>query len=238
MDRTTPTALDEFEAKRLLAAYGIPVVREERVTGVDAAVDAADRIGYPVAIKGCGAAFTHKTELGLVELDLRDAAAVRRAAARLHDAMRGAGELLVQRMVKGRREFLAGMSRDAQFGPVVSFGLGGIFAEALADVAMRVCPLSARDALDMQREIRGRALLGALRGLPEVNTGAIARCLEGLSRLAIERPDIEAIDINPLVVEGSEPVAVDALVLLRAVILGEAKNLDATTEPAPRSPAP
>jgi acetyl-CoA synthetase (ADP-forming) len=212
----TTRALDEFEAKRLLAAYGVPVVGEARVADAEAAVQAAGRIGYPVVLKGCGADFAHKTEHGLVQLDLGDAAAVRGAAARMLSAMQGRGELLVQRMVSGRREFLAGMARDAQFGPVVTFGLGGIFAETLADVALRVCPVGRADALEMLEEIRTRALLGAVRGLPAVDREALAGALVGLSRLALERPDIDAIDINPLVVEGSRPVAVDALVLLRA----------------------
>jgi acetyl-CoA synthetase (ADP-forming) len=208
-------ALDEFEDKQLLAAYGVPVIGEARASNEGDALAAAERIGYPVVLKGCGPGFAHKTELGLVHLNLRDAAGVRAAARALLDAMRGRGELLVQRMVSGRREFLVGMSRDPQFGPVVTFGLGGIFAEALADVALRVCPIGLEDALDMQAEIRTRALLGAVRGLPAVDTRAVAQVILGVARLAMERPDIDAIDINPLIVAGSEPVAVDALVVLR-----------------------
>lgn len=207
--------LDEFEAKALLARYGVPVVPEQRVADAEGAVQAAARIGFPVVVKGCGAAFAHKTERGLVHLDLRDADSVRRAAMRTLDAMQGSGALLVQKMVRGQREFLVGMTRDAQFGPVVSFGLGGIFAEALGDVSLRICPLRPADALAMQQDIRGKALLGPLRGLPAVNAAVLCDALLGLSRLAMERPDIEAIDINPLVVDGAEPVAVDALVVLR-----------------------
>lgn len=213
---TPPRALDEFESKRLLAGYGVPVVAEARARDADEALAAAARLGYPVVLKGCGAAFRHKTELGLVALDLADAGALRAAAARMLGAMAGAGELLVQSMVKGRREFLAGMARDPQFGPVLTFGLGGIHAEALDDVALRIAPLALDDARAMLGEIRARALLGALRGLPAVDTEALARILVALSRLALERPDIEAVDINPLVIEGAQPVAVDALVLLRA----------------------
>jgi succinyl-CoA synthetase beta subunit len=211
-----PRALDEFEAKRLLAAYGVPVVGEARARDTDEALAAAEQLGYPVALKGCGTAFAHKTELSLVALNLADASALRQAAARLLQAMAGQGELLVQRMVCGRREFLAGMTRDPQFGPVVTFGLGGIFAEALADVSLRLCPLDLEEARTMLFEIRARALLGPLRGLPAVDTAALARILVALSRLALERPDIDAIDINPLVIAGAQPVAVDALVLLAA----------------------
>ena len=209
-------ALDEFESKRLLASYGVPVVAEARVRTAEEALDAAMRLGYSVVLKGCGAAYAHKTELGLVALNLDDAAGVRRAADRLLDAMAGEGDLLVQRMVTGGREFLAGLARDPQFGPVVTFGLGGVFAEALADVALRLCPVDPAEALAMLPEIRARALLGPVRGLPAVDREALAGILVALSRLSLERPDIVAVDINPLVVAGSQPVAVDALVLLAA----------------------
>lgn len=207
--------LDEAAAKDLLAAYDIPVVQERRAADANSAVAAAEHIGYPVVLKGIGADIAHKTELGLVALNLRDAAAVRAAAARLLDALQGRGGLLVQRMVASRRELLAGLTRDPQFGPVVTFGLGGIFAEALADVSFRVCPLDAHDAHEMLDEIRARALLGAVRGLPAVDRDALVRILLGLARLAQERPDVAAVDINPLVIDGASPVAVDALVVLR-----------------------
>lgn len=208
-------ALDEFEAKKLLAQYGIPVVGEARANNIDDAAAAAARVGYPVVLKGLGALFAHKTELGLVALDLKDEAALRAAAARLLATMKGQGELLVQQMVSGKREFLAGMARDAQFGATVTFGLGGIFAEALADVSLRIAPLGRDDAHEMLDEIRAKALLGPVRGLPPVDREALIDTLVGLSRLALERMDIDSIDINPLVISGSRPVAVDALVILR-----------------------
>lgn len=214
-------ALDEFEAKRLLASYGVPVVAEARVDGVEAAAAAAREIGYPVVLKGCGEAFTHKTELGLVELDLRDETSLRQAAARVQARMgprtgesRPCGRLLVQRMARGRREFLAGFSRDPVYGPVVTFGLGGVLAEALAEVALRLAPLSPADAREMLGESRAASLLGPVRGWPAVDTDVLVRVLLALSRLALEQPNIAAVDINPLVVEGTQPVAVDALVLV------------------------
>ncbi len=206
--------LDEHAAKTLLSRYGVPIVQEHRVADAPGAVAAAAAIGYPVVLKGLSARHAHKTEHGLVALELRDERDVREAAHRLLDAMAGAGELLVQRMVRGTREFLAGLSRDAQFGAVVTFGLGGIYAEALSDVAMRVCPIVARDAEEMLEEIRARALLGALRGMPAVDRAALVHVLLALSRLAEDRPDIVALDINPLVIDGASPVAVDALVVL------------------------
>jgi len=209
------SSLDEFEAKELLSRYGIPVVQEVSCKSIEDAVSAAGRIGYPVVLKGLGAQFAHKTELGLVHLNLRDDASVRTAGARLIEAMKGQGQLLVQQMVSGKREFLVGMSRDPQFGGTVTFGLGGIFAEALSDVALRLVPVSRHDALEMLSEIRANALLGPVRGMPEVDLEALVRTITGLSRLAMERPDIEAIDINPLVISGNQPVAVDALVILK-----------------------
>jgi succinyl-CoA synthetase beta subunit len=209
-----PRALDEFEAKRLLAGYGVPVVAEARAGDADAAAAAARAIGYPVVLKGCGAEHLHKTERGLVELDVPDETALRTAAGRLLAAMQGRGDLLVQRRVQGRREFLAGFSRDPVYGPVVTFGLGGIHAEVLADVALRLAPIDADDARAMLGEIRAHALLGPVRGLPAVDAEALVGVLLALSRLAVERPDIAAVDINPLIVEGSQPVAVDGLVLL------------------------
>ena len=208
-------ALDEFEAKQLLARYGVPVVGEARAKNADDAAVVAGRIGYPVVLKGLGAQFAHKTELGLVALNLKDEAALRAAAAQLLAAMQGEGELLVQQMVQGKREFLVGMSRDTQFGATVTFGLGGIFAEALADVALRIAPVSRDDAHEMLSEIRAQALLGPVRGMPAVDREVLVDAIVGLSRLALERPDIDAIDINPLVIAGSQPVAVDALVLLK-----------------------
>lgn len=210
-----PPALDEFEAKRLLAAYGVPVVGEARARDAEAAAAAAARLGYPVALKALGPRFVHKTELGLVHLALADEAALRAAASTLLAAMQGQGELLVQQMVRGEREFLAGMVRDEQFGATVSFGLGGIFAEALADVVLRIAPLGHDDADEMLGEIRARALLGPVRGLPAVDREPLVATLLGLSRLALEHPEIAAVDINPLVVSGSRPVAVDALILLQ-----------------------
>jgi succinyl-CoA synthetase beta subunit len=208
-------ALDEYEAKKLLASYGVPVVAEEKTGSVGDALQIADRLGYPIVLKGCGSAFLHKTEMGLVHLNLRNAAEVRAAAEQALTAMKGQGALLVQRMLRGEREFLAGMSRDKQFGPIISFGVGGIFTEALADVALRLCPLDQANAAAMLDEIRARAILGAYRGLLPVNRKSLIASLCGLSRLALERPEIAAIDINPLIVSGAEPIAVDALVILQ-----------------------
>ena len=209
--------LSEVASKQLLAGYGIPVLDERTATDADAAVAAAGALGFPVVVKLCGDNIAHKTERGLVRLGLPDAAAVRIAAGELLAAAGpddGAVELLVAPMVRGSREFIAGLVRDEQFGPCVMFGVGGVLAEALGDVAFRLVPLTERDAEDLLDDLDTQKLLGPFRGEPAVDRAAVVATLVGLSRLALERPDVAAVDLNPLIVVGGKPVAVDALVEL------------------------
>ncbi len=207
--------LSESSSKQLLASYGVPVLDEHIAADADAAVTAAEAIGYPVVVKLCGDAIAHKTERGLVRLGLGDAAAVRDAAAQLLAAARtedGAVELLVAPMVRGNRELIAGLIRDPQFGPCVMLGIGGVLAEALGDVAFRVVPLTELDAGEMIDDLHTRQLLSQFRGEPAVDRAALRATLLGLSRLADERPDVAAVDLNPLIVVDGRPIAVDALV--------------------------
>ncbi len=209
-------ALTEFEAKRFLADYGLPVTPEKTVASLEAALAAAEVIGYPVALKGSGEELLHKTELGLVKLGLKDDSALREA----YDQLAAAGQgllkaMLVQQMVAGDRELVAGLVRDPQFGPSVMFGLGGIYTEALEDVAFRVAPLSRWDALQMMEEIRGRKILEAFRGMPPVDRKALADILITLGTIGLENPAIREIDINPLKIRpDGQPIAVDALIIL------------------------
>ncbi len=210
--------LSEYDSKRILAAYGIPVSRERLVSSVTAARDAARRIKYPVVLKACSADAAHKTEKGLVAVGLENQkalgaafATIKKRAGRSYD-----GDYLVQEMVKGQREIMLGMIRDSQFGPSVMFGLGGIFTEVLEDVAFRVAPVRKRDALAMMREIRGHRILGAIRGMKPVDTDILAKAIIALGRIGLDHPEISEIDINPLIVRGDRPVAVDALVVLTA----------------------
>lgn len=208
------TTLSEAEGKRLLAATGIPVVAEELVAGPDDAVPAAGRLGYPVVVKLCGTGIAHKTERGLVRLNLGDPAAVAAASAELLAAARpedGPVGLLVGRMARGARELIAGVIRDPQFGPCVMLGVGGILAEALADVVFRSAPLSAVDAEDMIDDLGAQDLLGPVRGEPAVARDRLADVLVGLGVLA-SRPDVLSVDVNPLIVSDGIPLAVDALV--------------------------
>lgn len=211
--------LSEVTSKQLLASYGVPVL-DERVAGdADAATDAADALGYPVVLKLCGDTIAHKTERGLVRLRLGDARAVRDAATSLLGAAThqdGAVELLVAPMVSGTRELIAGLVRDPQFGPCVMLGVGGVLTEALGDVAFRRVPVSDVDADELIDDLSTQKLLGEFRGEPAIDRAALRAVVVGLSRLATERPDVAAVDVNPLIVVDGKPIAVDALVEVAA----------------------
>jgi succinyl-CoA synthetase beta subunit len=209
--------LSEAESKALLARHGVPVPGEALVSTPEEAAEAADQIGYPVVVKLCGAAIAHKTERGLVKLGLRDATAVHAAAAELLAAARpedGDVALLVAQMVSGARELIAGFVRDDEFGPCVMLGIGGIFTEALGDVAFRLAPLDAADAADLIDDLANQALLGAVRGEPPVDRAALARILLALAEVGEGDGRSHSIDLNPLIVADGVPVAVDALVEL------------------------
>jgi len=207
-------SLSEYQSKQVLAAYGVPVTAERLAVDADTAAQAAAEIGFPVALKGNAPDLAHKTEAGLVDIGLADADAVRAAAARLMAKLPPGGNLLVQEMASGKREFLIGMARDAQYGPCVTFGLGGIFAEALKDTVLRLAPVSERDALEMMNEIRAAALLGPYRGMAAVDRDALARAIIGVGAVALAHPEIAEIDVNPVIIAGDRPVAVDALIVL------------------------
>lgn len=211
-------ALTEAEAKQFLAAYGVPVVAEETARDAVEAAERAAAVGFPVVLKGLGAALTHKTERGLVRLNLRDRGEVAAAAGQIAAAAGAELEgFLVQPMLAGKREFVAGMIRDARFGPVIMFGLGGIYTEVLRDVTFRIAPLSAAEAERMPDELTAAAMLGRFRGEAAAEREAIVRALTGLARLAGEHPDVAEIDINPLLVGPDGRVtAVDALIVLGA----------------------
>jgi len=209
-------SLNEAESKQLLGHYGVPVVRDVIVTSDTELLSAAQSVGYPLVLKGLGSKLTHKTELGLVKINLQTADQLRAAFDDIRTAAGDAWEgCLVQPMIGGRREFVAGLTRDPQFGPVVMFGLGGVFAEALGDVVFRIAPVDERQAMAMMDELETRVLLGDFRGEAAADRAALAAALVGLSRLGLDYPQIEEVDINPLIVSADGTVtAVDALVVL------------------------
>ena len=216
--RKSRSALTEAEAKQILRAAGMPVVREKAVDTARQAMDAAREFGFPVVLKGMGPNILHKTEAGLVCTGLATAAQVGAAAdqmkARAGSDLEG---FLVQPVIQGRRELVAGMFRDPQFGPVIMFGLGGVFTEALKSVAFKIAPLDEADMDDMLVSFPGAALLTAFRGEAACDTGVLKTVLKGLSDLAVSRPDIQEIDINPLIIQpDGRPKAVDGLITLQA----------------------
>lgn len=207
--------LSEYSSKKFLQSHGIPVCKECLVTSENDLVRAIDEIGLPVVLKACGPELTHKTEGNLVRLHLStpDEAlgAYRDLMAHATSGWEG---VLVQEMVRGHRELVIGLTRDAQFGPCVMFGLGGILTEVLNDVTFRIAPLETYDALEMVTEIRARKILDAFRGEPPVDLNMLASCLITLGRIGLENPVIQEVDINPLKVRNGKPVAVDALVVI------------------------
>lgn len=242
--RTGTTVLSEHDSKRLLAAYGLPVVRETLVRDPGTARAAAAELGYPVALKACDAGLTHKTEHGLVELDIAGAAQLDQAMTRLRSRAPAGAGLLLQAMVPGRRELIAGLLRDPELGPVVMLGLGGIFAEVLADVSFRLAPLTAADIDDMVNQLAGSKLLGPVRGMPAVDREALAAWLTGIGEIGLRHAEIQQLDVNPLVVcdgqHAGQLVAVDALIVLAPEAAGDrpAPETEAGAQPGDHQAAP
>ncbi len=213
----TRRTLSEADSKVLLAAHGVPMAPEHVVDTAAQAVTAAEAIGGPVVVKLCGDAIAHKTERGLVRLNVVGDDAVDRAATELLARATpddGAVQLLIAPMVRGNRELIAGLSKDDQFGITVMLGVGGILAEAVADVVFRLVPITRLDAAEMIEDLATQALLGEFRGEPAVDRDALVDVLVGLSRVAESRPDVVSVDINPLIVAEGRPIPVDALVEL------------------------
>lgn len=226
---TEHATLSEHASKDLLRERGIDFARETLCDDPDAAVKAAADIGYPVVLKLCGDRIAHKTERGLVRLGLSDETAVREAAQALLDAATpedGDVALLVCETVVGRRELIAGLVRDPQFGPCVLLGLGGILTEALGDAVFATAPLDEKEARRMIGRLGASHLLTKpFRGEPPIDEVALARILVALGQLGVDRPDIASVDLNPLIVAGDRPIAVDALV--------EIAEPEAAPEPPP-----
>jgi acyl-CoA synthetase (NDP forming) len=216
-------ALSERDSLALLAGAGIPVTPARPASDADAAVAAAADLGYPVAVKLDAAGLAHKSDAGGVRLDLADEETLRRAAAELlaiGERLASDGPdvrgLLVEPMAAPGLELIVGLTRDPQVGPVVLVGLGGILAEALDDVVLGLAPVGRDEALAMLARLRGARLLDGVRGRLPIARGAVADILVGVGRLGIERPEIEAIDLNPVIASATGAIAVDALVVIAA----------------------
>jgi len=209
-------ALNEYDAKRFLAGFGVPICRETLASDPEQAAAGAARIGFPVVLKASGATLFHKTEVGGIALNLKSPDDVKEVARRLLK-IQGCQALLVQEMIQGDREMVCGLTRDAQLGPCVMFGLGGILTEILDDAVFRLVPLTSTDALEMMQEIRSAKILGPFRGQPPADRAALSRILVAIGTIAMQYEAVCEIDLNPVKIrpDGS-PVAVDALISLTA----------------------
>jgi acyl-CoA synthetase (NDP forming) len=210
-----------LEALRVLEAYGFRSPRAGVAKSIGEAERLAGEIGYPLVMKVVSPDIIHKTEFGGVRLGVSTPEAVASAYAEITESVRRLKPeakitgVMVQAMTEGR-EVILGLKRDPQFGAAIMFGLGGIYTEVLKDVSFRVAPITPQDARDMISEIRGLPLLTGARGGKKADIEAIARCLVGLSQLALDFPQIVELDINPLMVDepGKGAVAVDCRLAL------------------------
>ncbi len=207
---------DEYESKRLLECFDIPVVEERTAETADEARVAVETLGYPLALKGLVPGMVHKTESGLVHLNIGSVKTFNEAMEAVAERMNGKGRFLVQRHRAGDYELIAGFLRDDQFGPCVMFGIGGIFSELQQDAVFACAPLSIEEARSMIGRVRNVKLLQGFRGMAPLDEEATARILVALGDLGTSFPEIEQIDINPLVVKEGAPVAVDASVILES----------------------
>ena len=224
-----PLALDEIQSKEVLRAYGIATPVEALVTSRAAAIEAAERIGYPVVLKAVSAELVHKSDVGAVALDLATpeqlAAAYDRMAQQLQQH-RLAG-MLVCRQIRGGMELVLGLHRDPEMGLVVMAGSGGVLLELIKDVTFCAPPVSPEKARDMFARMRGAKLLAGYRGAPSLDADALADALVALGRLAVELEDVvQAVDINPFVALPQGGLALDALIVLQR---------QASVDPSPSS---
>jgi acyl-CoA synthetase (NDP forming) len=214
--------LGEVEAREVLPAYGFRVPEARLARSVEEAVQAAEAIGYPVVMKISSPDILHKSDIGAVRVgvgtseqvaDTFDLIMLRSQRYMPNAKLLG---VLVQEMIRGGKEVILGVSRDPQFGPLMMFGLGGIYVEVLKDVAFRVAPLDRRQAQEMMHEIRASALLGGVRGERPADTDAIIDALLRLSQLALDFPEIVEMDINPLTAlePGRGVVAIDSRITI------------------------
>ncbi len=206
--------LDEHESKNLLKCYGVPVCAEKLIRKESELEEAVSSLGLPVALKACSSEFTHKTGKGLIYLRQKS---LEECVASFRKIQLSAGKkvpVLVSAMINGDRELMSGFLRHPVFGGMVVYGLGGIFAEALDDTAFRLAPLTAGDAAHMVSDIRMKAILGEFRGMKKANLDALAHLLRTIGAIGTLHPEIREMDLNPVILDGSEPVVVDALVVL------------------------
>lgn len=212
--------LTEFESKELLKQVGIPVVETRLAKTEKEAVSLSRKIGFPVALKIASPDVTHKTDSGGVRLSLNSVAEIKKAYGEIIEAVRQQYPkaliqgISVQKMVRPGTEVIVGTSKDPQFGPVMMFGLGGIFVEVLKDVSFRIIPVDRRDAQEMIEEIKGYPLLQGYRGKEPANIPALVEIILKISKLINENPQIKELELNPIFAYGDDALAVDARIIL------------------------
>ncbi|MBT3428580.1 MAG: acetate--CoA ligase family protein [Gammaproteobacteria bacterium] len=212
--------LNEVEAKQLLAQAGVPVVETVLASSVEEAKLAAEKIGYPVVVKVVSADISHKSDVGGVKIGLADAEEVSQAYQAIMENSREAVPdavitgVAVQGMASEGIEVIVGMVRDPQFGPVMMFGLGGIFVELLKDVSFRVLPLAERDARQMIDDIKGQAILDGVRGQAAADKTALCQLILKVGQFIEQHPEIQELDMNPVFAYAEGAVAVDARIVL------------------------
>jgi acetate---CoA ligase (ADP-forming) len=209
-------SLDEHAAKQLLSCYGVQITMEDVATTVEEALAAAAKIGYPVALKACSWEIMHKSGKGLIALNVEDETGLKKEFKNIRKNASKAVPVLVQEMLSGNREFLAGMTRFAGFGACVVFGLGGVFTEVFKDTTLRLAPLADTDAQEMFADIRAHKLIDEFRGMPKVKTDKLSQIIQAVGNVALLHPEITEIDLNPIIINGAEPVVADALIVLES----------------------
>jgi acyl-CoA synthetase (NDP forming) len=212
--------LTEFESKRILKQIGIPVVETKLATNLKEVVSISQRFGFPVVLKITSSDVVHKTDAGGVKLDLKNISEVKKA---YHDILNSAKKkypralihgISVQKMAPPGTEVIIGTSKDPQFGPVIMFGLGGIFVEVLKDVSFRIIPVGRKDAQEMIQEIKGFALLRGFRGREPANISALVGMILKISKFIDENPQIREMELNPVLAYKDKALAVDARIIL------------------------
>ena len=206
--------LDERRSKAVLKRAGIPVVAEVRVASPEEALNAAEGFGWPVVLKGIVPGILHKTEAGLVALHIDTPETLRREVLRMAARVGEGGELLLQPQLPSGLELITGLVRDPQFGPSIMCGLGGTLAEVLNDRVFAVAPLTHAEALGLIGRLRSQRLLDGFRGAAALDRNALADILVRLGALGARFPEIQEIDVNPIIVVDGRPMAVDASIIL------------------------
>ena len=212
--------LTEFESKKILKQAGIPVVETKLAKTQKEAVSLSQKIGFPVVLKIVSPDVIHKSDSGGVKLSINSVAEVKKAYDEILKKVRKQYPdgiihgVSVQKMALPGTEVIVGTSKDPQFGPVIMFGLGGIFVELLKDVSFRVIPVEQRDAQEMIKEIKGYPLLQGYRGKEPANISALVEIILKISKLIEENPQIKELELNPILAYKNKAVAVDARIIL------------------------